>query len=363
MVKYAREPDNPTKACKARGSDLRVHSKNTRETAQAIKMIKLNKAKRYLEDVIAHKQAVPFRRFCGGVGRTAQANKEDDNAVEMAKVVTRALGALQPIDVVLPFRFAQLVKNIAAEAGCCPWMVVGPILSIGGLMMGCRSYTILSGNTWFEKPIFWSVVLAFSGMSKSPAHQRIVAALNRAESEIQKVVSAETTADNGAQIQSDPNDIPLDQKKLDFHLTGKTFERMFEALQENVNPELIALEDELATIFGKMDLCHKQTQGGVGLDRSSMLSLKQGGRWEMRTVNSPHRHLSRFYGNKKGEIIIVSSILHVITYCLESMADDIASFEDDTDSPIAPEQVNFVINFLEISCRQRLAFINDQQLT
>eukprot|EP00244_Chara_vulgaris_P008756 TRINITY_DN353_c0_g1_i1.p1 TRINITY_DN353_c0_g1~~TRINITY_DN353_c0_g1_i1.p1 ORF type:complete len:186 (+),score=32.99 TRINITY_DN353_c0_g1_i1:170-727(+) len=80
MVKYAREPDNPTKACKARGSDLRVHFKNTRETAQAIKMMELNKAKRYLEDVVAHKQAVPFRRFCGGVGRTAQAkNKGQTN--------------------------------------------------------------------------------------------------------------------------------------------------------------------------------------------------------------------------------------------------------------------------------------------
>ncbi|KAF7846539.1 hypothetical protein BT93_L4184 [Corymbia citriodora subsp. variegata] len=27
MVKYSREPDNPTKSCKARGSDLRVHFK------------------------------------------------------------------------------------------------------------------------------------------------------------------------------------------------------------------------------------------------------------------------------------------------------------------------------------------------
>ncbi|CBI27631.3 unnamed protein product, partial [Vitis vinifera] len=27
QVKYSREPDNPTKSCKARGSDLRVHFK------------------------------------------------------------------------------------------------------------------------------------------------------------------------------------------------------------------------------------------------------------------------------------------------------------------------------------------------
>ena len=52
---------------------------NTRETAQAIKGLTLVKAKRYLEDVLAHKQAIPFRRFCGGVGRTAQAKSRHSN--------------------------------------------------------------------------------------------------------------------------------------------------------------------------------------------------------------------------------------------------------------------------------------------
>ncbi|PQP94510.1 60S ribosomal protein L17-2 [Prunus yedoensis var. nudiflora] len=79
MVKYSREPDNPTKSCKARGSDLRVHFKNTRETAHAIRKMQLGKAKRYLEDVLAHKQAIPFRRFCRGVGRTAQAKNRQSN--------------------------------------------------------------------------------------------------------------------------------------------------------------------------------------------------------------------------------------------------------------------------------------------
>ncbi|KAL9680556.1 hypothetical protein QQ045_018437 [Rhodiola kirilowii] len=60
-------------ACKAQGEGLRVHFKNTRETAHAIRKLPLLKAKRYLEDVLAHKQAIPFTRFCRGVGRTAQA--------------------------------------------------------------------------------------------------------------------------------------------------------------------------------------------------------------------------------------------------------------------------------------------------
>ncbi|XP_023348546.1 60S ribosomal protein L17 [Eurytemora carolleeae] len=73
MGRYATEPDNATKSCKARGTNLRVHFKNTRETAQAIKHMPLNRAKVYLKNVIAKKEIVPFRRFMGGVGRHAQA--------------------------------------------------------------------------------------------------------------------------------------------------------------------------------------------------------------------------------------------------------------------------------------------------
>ncbi|CAG0892942.1 unnamed protein product [Cyprideis torosa] len=73
MVRYALEPDNPAKSCKARGSNLRVHFKNTRETAQVIKKMPLNRAVQFLKNVVAKKECVPFRRFNGGVGRCAQA--------------------------------------------------------------------------------------------------------------------------------------------------------------------------------------------------------------------------------------------------------------------------------------------------
>lgn len=52
-------------ALQARGSDLRVHFKNTRESAAAIRGLALGKAKAYLEAVIAQKRAVPFTRFSG----------------------------------------------------------------------------------------------------------------------------------------------------------------------------------------------------------------------------------------------------------------------------------------------------------
>lgn len=99
MGAYAREPENISKSCKARGDNLRVHFKvsnlkrssikkndtisnicilalqNTRETAQAIKHMPLRRAQRFLKNVMDQKECVPFRRFNGGVGRCAQAKQ------------------------------------------------------------------------------------------------------------------------------------------------------------------------------------------------------------------------------------------------------------------------------------------------
>uniref|UniRef100_A0A8C8ZCS1 Large ribosomal subunit protein uL22 n=1 Tax=Prolemur simus TaxID=1328070 RepID=A0A8C8ZCS1_PROSS len=57
---------------KSRGSNLRVHFKSTRETAQAIKGMHIQKATKCLKDVTLRKQCVPFRQYNGGVGRCAQ---------------------------------------------------------------------------------------------------------------------------------------------------------------------------------------------------------------------------------------------------------------------------------------------------
>merc|ERR1719324_877730 len=74
MVKeYARTLENEAESCKAKGSNLRCHFKNTRETCMAIKGMMLKKAQSYLQHVVEKKEAVAFRRFCGGVGRTSQA--------------------------------------------------------------------------------------------------------------------------------------------------------------------------------------------------------------------------------------------------------------------------------------------------
>jgi len=73
MPDYCAEPENPSKSCKAKGSNLRVHFKNTRETASAIRHLPLRRAQRYLKNVVSKKEIVPFRRYNGGVGRKGQA--------------------------------------------------------------------------------------------------------------------------------------------------------------------------------------------------------------------------------------------------------------------------------------------------
>ncbi|KAF7717166.1 60S ribosomal protein L17 [Penicillium ucsense] len=72
MVRYAAQEIPNAKSARARGSYLRVSFKNTRETAQAINGMKLQKALTYLDNVTKKSMAVPMRRYAGSTGRTAQ---------------------------------------------------------------------------------------------------------------------------------------------------------------------------------------------------------------------------------------------------------------------------------------------------
>ncbi|KAJ1329187.1 large subunit ribosomal protein L17e [Microdochium nivale] len=72
MVRYAATEIESGKSARARGAYLRVSFKNTRETAQAINGWKLTRAVAFLENVCEKKEAVPFRRYAGSIGRTAQ---------------------------------------------------------------------------------------------------------------------------------------------------------------------------------------------------------------------------------------------------------------------------------------------------
>lgn len=73
MVKYAKRVGNFEETAKAKGSNLRVSFKKTRETANALKGKSLARAIKYLENVMEKKEAVPFRHQNNGVGRKAMA--------------------------------------------------------------------------------------------------------------------------------------------------------------------------------------------------------------------------------------------------------------------------------------------------
>lgn len=74
MVKRITKTNNK-KWSIARAYDLRVHFKNTYETAKAIKGMLLNKAIQYLEQVLKHERCIPFTKFDGATGRTGQAKE------------------------------------------------------------------------------------------------------------------------------------------------------------------------------------------------------------------------------------------------------------------------------------------------
>uniref|UniRef100_G1LEH8 Large ribosomal subunit protein uL22 n=2 Tax=Ailuropoda melanoleuca TaxID=9646 RepID=G1LEH8_AILME len=77
MVFSSVDAENLTKSCKSRGSNLHVHFKNARETAQAIKGMHIRKATRYVKAVTLQKQCVPFHHYNGGDGRCVQAKQWD----------------------------------------------------------------------------------------------------------------------------------------------------------------------------------------------------------------------------------------------------------------------------------------------
>eukprot|EP01063_Lacrimia_lanifica_P001384 TRINITY_DN106_c0_g1_i1.p2 TRINITY_DN106_c0_g1~~TRINITY_DN106_c0_g1_i1.p2 ORF type:complete len:190 (+),score=92.99 TRINITY_DN106_c0_g1_i1:61-630(+) len=75
MVKYCAQPKDDANAAKAKGSDLRVHFKNTWQVARAVRGMPLKAAQTYLEQVMDHKRCIPYIRFSHAAGRTPQAKE------------------------------------------------------------------------------------------------------------------------------------------------------------------------------------------------------------------------------------------------------------------------------------------------
>eukprot|EP01126_Amoeba_proteus_P048998 TRINITY_DN569_c0_g1_i5.p1 TRINITY_DN569_c0_g1~~TRINITY_DN569_c0_g1_i5.p1 ORF type:complete len:121 (-),score=14.82 TRINITY_DN569_c0_g1_i5:277-639(-) len=112
---YSKKVSNEATAVYAKGSNLRVHFKNTRETAHAIRGLTLFKAQKYLKDVIKRKNCVPFRRFNGGVGRSTHA-KMHPNTTGQGRYPVKSCEFLQ-----------NLLKNAESNA-IVFFSTFGPIL-------------------------------------------------------------------------------------------------------------------------------------------------------------------------------------------------------------------------------------------
>jgi len=62
-VNYAYQPEDETKAAKAMGYEMDISFKHAVEICRAIRGRKVQDAIKYLEDVVAMKRVVPFRKY------------------------------------------------------------------------------------------------------------------------------------------------------------------------------------------------------------------------------------------------------------------------------------------------------------
>lgn len=102
-------------AAKAKGSHLRVHFKNTVEVMNAVRGMKLERAKQYMKNVLAHKEAVPFTHFQGGRGRHAQVRTMLATSALRIWLLANCLFAT--------FRISLQAKNMNAPGSLAGWPV------------------------------------------------------------------------------------------------------------------------------------------------------------------------------------------------------------------------------------------------
>jgi len=84
---------DPDKTAKARGREVRMSPKAAREVCNELRGLRLEAAKTYLEDVIAMRQAVPYRRYDKKVGHRRGLYKADSGRypVKASKAILRVL--------------------------------------------------------------------------------------------------------------------------------------------------------------------------------------------------------------------------------------------------------------------------------
>ena len=92
-VNYSCESD-PNTSSRAMGYELHISPKHSREICSKIRKMETPEAKQFLEDVIALRQAVPFKRYNGNVGhrrgKMAAGRYPVRAATEILNVLTNA---------------------------------------------------------------------------------------------------------------------------------------------------------------------------------------------------------------------------------------------------------------------------------
>jgi len=84
---------DPDKTAKASGREVRISPKAAREVCQELRGLRLEAAKSFLEEVIALRQAVPYRRHDKKIGHRRGLQKADSGRfpVKTSKVILRVL--------------------------------------------------------------------------------------------------------------------------------------------------------------------------------------------------------------------------------------------------------------------------------
>ena len=110
---------DPDKTAKASGRELDISHKHAREICKAIKGMLLDDAKNYLEDVIAMKRSVPFRRFKKKVGhrKDLQGFATGRYPVKAAKYI---LDVLKNVENNAEFKGLELDRCVIIHAAAYP---------------------------------------------------------------------------------------------------------------------------------------------------------------------------------------------------------------------------------------------------
>ena len=194
-----------------------------------------------------------------------------------------------PLDA-LPPVVRRYVTEAAHCLGCCPSMIVLPVMVVLGAAIGTTRRLRLRGGSrpWRETPIFWGVIVAESGSLKSPALDQALDLIHRHESEAAKeneelrreyqrameIYNRDLLRFRRNKGEGSPPDQP-ERPAYRRHVVGDiTIEALADRLQDNPRGLLVA-RDELSAWLKSFDAYRAGSRGG---DAAKWLELHSGSR-------------------------------------------------------------------------------------